>query len=71
MAYSSSKNSPGDFGFTDLHGLKDYVGFVILCAHGFGFRSRNTCLQYAIVPRKIKIVDLPQTNEQFQDFDVI
>ena len=33
MASSSPESDPATyFGFTDLHGFKDFVGFVILCA---------------------------------------
>lgn len=32
MASSSPEQDPAYFGFTDLHGFKDYVGYVILCA---------------------------------------
>lgn len=31
MAYSSREGVPEYFGFTDLHGFKDYVGMMIVC----------------------------------------
>src|SRR5262245_54726900 len=32
MKSRSPENDPAYFGFTDLHGFKDFVGYVILCA---------------------------------------
>ncbi len=32
MASTSPESDPAYFGFTDLHGFKDYVGMMVVCA---------------------------------------